>query len=120
MRTLALTLALAATAHAADWPGFRGPNGSAVAEDSQLPAEWGKDKNVAWKVALPGYGWSCPVVWGDKVFVTTAVSDKQRKPAAGFGGGPGRGRRVRRAAGRRAGSAGRSRRTTCTSSRSSA
>jgi outer membrane protein assembly factor BamB len=91
MRTLLITLALATAAHAADWPGFRGPNGSAVAEDSQLPAEWGKDRNVAWKVALPGYGWSCPVVSGDKVFVTTAVSDKQRKPAAGFGGGPGGG-----------------------------
>jgi outer membrane protein assembly factor BamB len=91
MRTLAITLALATVAHAADWPGFRGPNGSAVTEDSRLPSEWGKDKNVAWKVALPGYGWSCPVVWGDKVFVTTAVSDKQRKPAAGFGGGPGGG-----------------------------
>src|SRR5438105_3683611 len=73
-----------------DWPQFRGPGGSAVAVGNQLPVEWGADKNVAWKVKPPGYGWSCPVVWGDKVFVTTAVSVKQRKPAGGFGpGGPG-------------------------------
>src|SRR5947209_10121130 len=82
---------LAPAVHAGDWPGFRGPNGSAVADDARPPSEWSKDKNVAWKVALPGYGWSSPVVWGDKVFVTTAVSDKQRKPSGGFGGGPGGG-----------------------------
>ncbi|HEX3147525.1 MAG TPA: PQQ-binding-like beta-propeller repeat protein [Gemmataceae bacterium] len=87
MRVLCLTLACAITACAADWPQFRGPNGSAVSEDSKLPTEWAKDKNVAWKKALPGYGWSCPVVAGDKVFVTTAVSDKQRKPSGGMGGG---------------------------------
>ena len=81
-----LITALAFPVQAANWPGFRGPNGTAVSDESQLPTEWGKDKNVAWKVALPGYGWSCPVVWGEKVFVTTAVSDKQKKPTAGFGG----------------------------------
>jgi outer membrane protein assembly factor BamB len=85
MRTFVLTLALAIVAHAANWPGFRGPNGSAVSDEPSLPSEWGKDKNVAWKVAIPGYGWSSPVVWGDKVFVTTAVSDKQKKPSGGFG-----------------------------------
>jgi outer membrane protein assembly factor BamB len=80
-------------APADDWPQFRGPNGSATSPDAQLPAEWGRDKNVAWKVKLPGYAWSCPVVWGDKVFVTTAVSDKQTKPNGSFGGfgGPGGG-----------------------------
>ena len=50
-----------------------------------LPAEWSTDKNVAWKAKLPGYGWSSPITWGDKVFVTTAVSSKQTKPG-GFGG----------------------------------
>src|SRR5215210_4113085 len=72
---------------AADWPQFRGPNGSAVADDKPLPTEWAKDRNVAWKAQVPGYGWSAPVVVGDKVFVTTASSDKQRKPTPGFGGG---------------------------------
>jgi outer membrane protein assembly factor BamB len=91
MRALILTLALAAAAQAGNWPGFRGPGGSAVSDETQTPSEWGTGTNVAWKVAVPGYGWSCPVVWGDKVFVTTAVSDKQKKPSPGFGGGPGGG-----------------------------
>jgi outer membrane protein assembly factor BamB len=86
---------LTAVGHGGDWPQFRGPNGSATTAETGLPAEWGPDKNVAWKVKLPGYGWSSPVVWGDKVFVTTAVSDKQQKPTSLFGpsgpgGGPGR------------------------------
>ena len=47
---------------------------------------------MLWKVAIPGFAWSSPVVWGDKVFVTTAVSEKQSKPRSGgrgFGGLPG-------------------------------
>jgi len=89
---LATTLC-ASSGQATDWPQFRGPNASAISTEKDLPVEWAKDKNIAWKVQLPGYGWSCPVVWGDKVFVTTAVSDKQKKPG-GFGmgmGGPGGG-----------------------------
>jgi outer membrane protein assembly factor BamB len=77
---------LPAAGRGADWPQFRGPNGSATSAETRLPAEWGPDKNVAWKTKLPGYGWSSPIVSGDKVFVTTAVSDKQRKPSGGFGG----------------------------------
>jgi outer membrane protein assembly factor BamB len=69
----------------ADWPQFRGPNGSATSAEAHLPTEWGADKNIDWKVNLPGYGWSSPVVWGDKVFVTTAVTDKQVKPGGGRG-----------------------------------
>ena len=82
-----LVLGGLSAAATADWPQFRGPGGSATAASKGLPAEWGADKNVAWKAKLPGYGWSSPIVAGDKVFVTTAVSDKQAKPAAGFGGG---------------------------------
>src|SRR5437868_14008893 len=81
-----------------EWPQFRGPGGSATGAGKEPPAEWDAGTNVAWKAKLPGYGWSSPVVWGDKVFLTTAVTDKQRKPAGGFGGpgefagGPGGGR----------------------------
>jgi outer membrane protein assembly factor BamB len=78
---------LSVAARGDEWPQFRGPNGSATSTAKQFPAQWSADKNIAWKTKLPGYGWSSPIVWGDKVFLTTAVSDKQRKPAAGFGGG---------------------------------
>jgi outer membrane protein assembly factor BamB len=90
-------LTLAAPAWGDDWPQFRGPDGAGVSADGRLPAEWGPQKNVAWKVKLTGYGWSCPVVVGGKVFVTSASSEKQKKPTGQFGppgggfpkGGPG-------------------------------
>ncbi|RLS35625.1 MAG: serine/threonine protein kinase [Planctomycetota bacterium] len=56
----------------ADWPRFRGPNGSGVAaDDAPTPTEFGEQKNLRWKVELPGEGVSCPIVVGDKVLVTT-------------------------------------------------
>lgn len=53
----------------ADWPRFRGPNGTAVSE-SEVPTEFGEKKNMKWKLELPGKGVSSPIVVGDKVFVT--------------------------------------------------
>jgi outer membrane protein assembly factor BamB len=77
-----------AVGRAGDWPQFRGPGGSGVAEGARVPLEWGPDKNVLWKVKVPGVAWSSPIVWGDKVFVTTAVTENQRRPQGdGFGGG---------------------------------
>jgi outer membrane protein assembly factor BamB len=55
------------------WPQFRGSHGG-VAEGVDLPTSWDTTKNVAWSTKVPGKAWSSPVVWGDKVFVTTAVS----------------------------------------------
>jgi Spy/CpxP family protein refolding chaperone len=69
------------------WPQFRGPNGAGLADESKPPNDWGTDKNVLWKRAIPGVAWSSPIIWGDKVFVTTAVTDKQSKPQAGGGFG---------------------------------
>lgn len=71
------TVALAA--HAENWPQFRGDAGG-VAAEAKLPVAWGADNHIAWKAKLPGVGWSQPVVWGDKVFVTAAESDDQAKP----------------------------------------
>src|SRR6516225_8964964 len=76
---------LAGPLHASDWPQFRGPGGSATSTEKHLPAEWAANKNVAWTAKVPGYGWSSPIAWGDKVFITTAITDKQTKPS-GFGG----------------------------------
>ena len=79
---------------AADWPQFRGPGGLGLTEASKLPAEWSVDKNIRWKVAVPGTGWSSPVVWGNKVILTTAVTENQTKPMPfNFGGGRPRGER---------------------------
>ena len=58
-----------------NWPQFRGLR-AGVAEDSPtLPATWSQTENVVWKAAIPGHGWSSPIVWGDLVVVTSAVSD---------------------------------------------
>ena len=60
-----------ASADAADWSRFRGPNGSGVSQDSApVPTTWSDKENLRWKVALPGPGSSSPIVVGDRVFVT--------------------------------------------------
>jgi outer membrane protein assembly factor BamB len=58
---------------ALDWPGFRGPSGSGLALQAQLPLVWSETNNVAWKVAVTGRGRSSPVVLGDRIWLTTAV-----------------------------------------------
>lgn len=71
------------------WPGFRGRGARGIGESTRLPTIWGPGTNVAWKVPIPGRGWSSPIVWGNRVFVTTAVSDGEvEAPKKGlyFGG----------------------------------
>ena len=59
-----------------NWPHFRGPNmNAAVADDESLPVTWSRTENVEWVAEVPGTGWGSPVVWGNRVFVTTATSD---------------------------------------------
>ena len=61
----------AATAFSADWMQFRGPNGSGVGDATRLPSEFGPEKNVVWKTAVPP-GHSSPVIAGDLIFLTAA------------------------------------------------
>ncbi len=56
-----------------NWPQWRGPQSSGVSEDKNLPDEWSVDKNVIWKTEIPGRGHSSPVVWGDRIFLTTSI-----------------------------------------------
>jgi outer membrane protein assembly factor BamB len=58
----------------ANWPQFRGPR-AGVAEDQVLPDTWSTSEHIAWTVEIPGRGWSSPIVWGDRVFVSTAVAE---------------------------------------------
>jgi outer membrane protein assembly factor BamB len=64
-----------------NWPQFRGPDAAGVADHSNLPGRWSTTENVAWKVEVPGRGWSSPIVWGERVFVTTVVSAGEVEPA---------------------------------------
>jgi outer membrane protein assembly factor BamB len=58
---------------AENWPQFRGPAGQGVSSETGLPVKWSAGENIAWKTVLPGEGWSSPVVWGERVFVSTAT-----------------------------------------------
>jgi outer membrane protein assembly factor BamB len=55
-----------------EWPDFRGPTGQGHAEGSGLPLEWSESRNVAWKAAVPGSGWSTPIVAEGRVWITAA------------------------------------------------
>jgi outer membrane protein assembly factor BamB len=100
MRFLVLFLACTALFGADDdWPRWRGPNDDGMAR-GDAPLEWSEKKNIAWRAAIPGRGHSSPVIWGDRIFVTTAVpaGDAPAAPPApaqgrgGPGGGAGAGR----------------------------
>jgi outer membrane protein assembly factor BamB len=58
-----------------DWPQFRGPTGQGHSDERGLPLNWSETTSVVWKVAIPGRGWSSPVVQGDRVWLTTATED---------------------------------------------
>jgi outer membrane protein assembly factor BamB len=55
------------------WPQFRGPEGQGVSAEKGLPDDWSATRNVLWKTAIPGRGYSSPVIWGDRIFLTTAI-----------------------------------------------
>ena len=83
MRIALFALIVAAAASAQNWPSFRGPGASGVADGQNLPVQWDAQRrvNVIWKTEVHGLAHSSPVVWGDRVFLTTAVSSK---PSATF------------------------------------
>src|SRR6187551_1920012 len=55
------------------WPQWRGPLANGVSRTANPPTEWSETKNVRWKVEIPGRGSSTPVVWGDRLYLLTAV-----------------------------------------------
>src|SRR5688572_10991411 len=74
---LSMALALSfSVAHAANWPQFRGPNASGVAEGAAIPIRFNieRDENVAWRTPLPGLAHAAPIIWEDTVYLATVVS----------------------------------------------
>ena len=92
MKTLIpfVVLTLAVGLNAADnWPQFRGSGALGVSENVNLPDKWSTTENVLWKRDIDGRGWSSPVVWGKRVFLTTVINEgKSEEPRKGlyFGG----------------------------------
>jgi outer membrane protein assembly factor BamB len=66
-------------AQAQNWPGWRGPKGDGTSVETGLPVQWDSVNNVVWKTPVPGTGYSSPVVWEDRLFLTTALSETQEK-----------------------------------------
>jgi outer membrane protein assembly factor BamB len=79
--TVVTAVLLVGAVHAdADWPRFRGPDANPVGTSPRLPTTWSVRENVEWKAAVPGRGWSSPVVVGRRVFLTTVTTDGASKP----------------------------------------
>ncbi|MFH1572403.1 MAG: PQQ-binding-like beta-propeller repeat protein [Acidobacteriota bacterium] len=57
----------------ANWPQWRGPESQGVSQERNLPVEWSATKNVLWKTPIPGQGFSQPVIWGNRIFLTTDI-----------------------------------------------
>ena len=85
----ATTGILPATGAEPSWPQFRGADSTGVIEGTHLPDHWTESHNIAWKSEVPGVGWSSPVGWGSRVFLTTVVKEgelEQPKKGLYFGG----------------------------------
>jgi outer membrane protein assembly factor BamB len=77
---LATGASLFAVESSSNWPQFRGPGSLGVADNSNLPDHWSTNENVAWKIQVPGRGWSSPIVWGNRVFLTTVITSGELEP----------------------------------------
>lgn len=60
-----------------NWPQWRGPASAGISDEKNLPVEWSPNKNIAWKTEIPGRGQSSPVVWGDRIFLTSAIEGEK-------------------------------------------
>ena len=74
---LAASVWLAAAPLSAQWPQWRGPGGLGISPEKNLTTEWSPEKNIKWKTEIPGRGHSSPVVWGNRIFLTTSIKGEQ-------------------------------------------
>jgi outer membrane protein assembly factor BamB len=70
-----------------NWPQWRGREGNGASDSKGLPTEWSPEKNIVWKTELPSWSGATPIVWGDKVFVTSASKAEPGAPVKAKGGG---------------------------------
>ena len=79
MRLVVLFFFVARLAQAENWQGWRGPNGDGTSPEKGIPVKWSGTENIAWKVTIPGNGHSSPVVWGNRVFLTSCLPEKEQR-----------------------------------------
>ena len=70
---------VSAFGHDSQWPQWRGIAGSAVSSAAKYPVQWSESVNVRWKTSVEGRGHSSPIVWGNKIFLTTAIEGPDLK-----------------------------------------
>src|SRR5438067_10688152 len=78
-KVVRLGIGLALSTSAANWPAWRGPDGSGLSIEKDLPLHWNTNENVCWRVPLPDRGNSTPVVWRERVFITQAINSQSRR-----------------------------------------
>src|SRR6266851_3726651 len=74
-----LALCCAIPVAAEEWPGWRGPRGDGTSNERNVPLSWSKTENVRWKTPIPGIGHSSPIIWGDRVFVTSCLEPDEKR-----------------------------------------
>ena len=62
-----------------NWPNWRGPSGDGISTEKGIPTTWSATENIDWKVEIPGNGHSSPIVWGNKVFLTSSLNKKNKR-----------------------------------------
>lgn len=72
-------LSLSSAVRSEEWPGWRGPRGDGTSQEKNVPIRWSKTENIHWKVSIPGTGHSSPIVWGDRVLLTTCLEKEQKR-----------------------------------------
>lgn len=70
---------LTTSVQAENWPGWRGPRGDGIATDTEVPIRWSKTENVTWKAPIPGIGHSSPIVWKERIFLTSCQEKEQKR-----------------------------------------
>jgi hypothetical protein len=76
IRSIPVTFVLPSAGAERHWPRFRGPSGQGSSGPEKLPVRWDQTgHNIVWRSAVPGYGNSSPIIWGDRIFLTSAASD---------------------------------------------
>ncbi len=90
----ATLLMVSSLVSAADWPQWRGPEGQGHSSATNLPLTWSESQGVVWRTAIPGRGWSSPVIEGSQIWMTTAIEseaseeEKKKRRAANTGDQP--------------------------------
>ena len=76
---IAVLLATPMAVRAENWPGWRGPRGDGTSLETNIPIHWDAGSNVLWKMEIPGTGHASPIVWGDRVFIVSALEESESR-----------------------------------------